>query len=175
MFSIFQFSCFMAIQLIVTTIKGVSILNKWTNEHDLNVNITGIVSISVIPVLKNDTTSQDRVFKKVSKKDFKNDFNNIFLNNFDTDFKNDFKNVFTKRQTPVAADCGTQLTSLKIGDTGNITSPNYPNLYPPSVKCAWWIQVWKLFRFFVGICICPLTNSHFILNHGSGFYKPFVP
>jgi hypothetical protein len=45
-------------------------------------------------------------------------------------------------QTPVnASDCGTQLTALKIGETGNITSPNYPDLYPPSIKCAWWIQV----------------------------------
>ena len=54
--------------------------------------------------------------------------------------KNESHNV-SKRQTPVAADCGTQFTNLKIGDSGNITSPNYPELYPPSIKCAWWLQV----------------------------------
>jgi hypothetical protein len=88
----------------------------------------GIVSISMIPVIKNDSvTSQHRIL--LTKRD-----EEIFPG-------------FEKRQTAEA--CGAQMTSLKPGDSGMILSPNYPDLYPPSVKCAWWLQVIVLQSFLI--------------------------
>ena len=37
--------------------------------------------------------------------------------------------------------CGSNLLSLKIGDRGIITSPNYPENYPPDSECTWWLKV----------------------------------
>jgi len=67
--------------------------------------------------------------------------NSMIVLNDNAPPKSTSKPRVSKRQTPVPADCGAQFTTLKIGDTGNITSPNYPELYPPSIKCAWWFQV----------------------------------
>ena len=82
-----------------------------------------IVSISMIPVIKNDSSvsSQHRIL--LTKRD------------------EEFVPGIEKRQAVEA--CGAQLTSLKPGDSGMILSPNYPELYPPSAKCAWWLQVIK--------------------------------
>jgi hypothetical protein len=118
-----------------------------------------IFSISVIPVVKNDAKPPQDLKSvapdvSVSKRHAANEnvipdfvvskrqaaFENVLPDVGDPEVVvPDF--VVSKRQTPVEGDCGIQLTSLKIGDTGNITSPNYPNNYPPSVKCAWWLQV----------------------------------
>ena len=37
--------------------------------------------------------------------------------------------------------CGKNLLDLKIGDTGLIESPNYPEDYPPNAECTWWLKV----------------------------------
>ena len=37
--------------------------------------------------------------------------------------------------------CGNNLLDLKIGDSGIITSPNYPENYPPDSECTWWLKV----------------------------------
>ena len=37
--------------------------------------------------------------------------------------------------------CGSNLLGLKIGDSGNISSPNYPENYPPNAECTWWLKV----------------------------------
>ena len=39
--------------------------------------------------------------------------------------------------------CGSNLLDLKIGDSGLITSPNYPEDYPPDSECTWWLKVIK--------------------------------
>ena len=39
--------------------------------------------------------------------------------------------------------CGNNLLDLKIGDSGLITSPNYPEDYPPDSECTWWLKVIK--------------------------------
>ena len=38
--------------------------------------------------------------------------------------------------------CGTNLLDLKIGDSGLIQSPNYPENYPPNAECTWWLKVY---------------------------------
>ena len=40
-----------------------------------------------------------------------------------------------------STNCGEKLTNLKLGDKGVIQSPNFPNFYPPSKTCIWWLQV----------------------------------
>ena len=37
--------------------------------------------------------------------------------------------------------CGFQNDTLKAGDNGYLTSPNYPSDYPPSTQCIWWLKV----------------------------------
>jgi len=32
------------------------------------------------------------------------------------------------------------MLDLKIGDSGLIQSPNYPNNYPPNAECTWWLK-----------------------------------
>jgi len=36
--------------------------------------------------------------------------------------------------------CSLNVTGLKVGDYGNITSPKYPMDYPPSTECLWTIE-----------------------------------
>ena len=36
--------------------------------------------------------------------------------------------------------CGETITDLRPGDRGFIRSPNYPQDYPPDVKCTWWLK-----------------------------------
>jgi len=36
--------------------------------------------------------------------------------------------------------CGFQNDTLKAGDNGYLTSPNYPLDYPPSTQCIWWLK-----------------------------------
>ena len=40
-----------------------------------------------------------------------------------------------------AGVCGRNLLDLKIGDSGRIESPNYPEEYPPNAECTWWLKV----------------------------------
>lgn len=40
-----------------------------------------------------------------------------------------------------AASCGGNFLDLKIGDSGVIESPNYPEDYPPNAECTWWLKV----------------------------------
>ena len=40
-----------------------------------------------------------------------------------------------------AQSCGKNLLDLKIGDSGLIESPNYPEDYPPNAECTWWLKV----------------------------------
>ena len=40
-----------------------------------------------------------------------------------------------------ATACGATITDLKVGDTGYIRSPNYPEDYPADIKCVWWLKV----------------------------------
>ena len=96
----------------------------------------GIVSISMIPMIKNESTaSQHRIL--LTKRDvmLSTEHDVMMMTKRDDEFVPDIE----KRQTVEA--CGAQLTSLKPGDSGMILSPNYPDLYPPSAKCAWWLQV----------------------------------
>ena len=37
--------------------------------------------------------------------------------------------------------CGNNLLGLKIGQSGVIESPNYPENYPPNSECTWWLKV----------------------------------
>ena len=37
--------------------------------------------------------------------------------------------------------CGFQNDTLKPGDNGYLTSPNYPSDYPPKSQCIWWLKV----------------------------------
>ena len=37
--------------------------------------------------------------------------------------------------------CGFQNSTLKAGDKGYFTSPNYPLEYPPRQQCIWWLKV----------------------------------
>ena len=37
--------------------------------------------------------------------------------------------------------CGFQNDTLKVGDNGYLTSPNYPLDYPPNSQCIWWLKV----------------------------------
>ena len=37
--------------------------------------------------------------------------------------------------------CGFQNDTLKAGDNGYLTSPNYPSDYPPKSQCIWWLKV----------------------------------
>merc|ERR1711981_197619 len=37
-------------------------------------------------------------------------------------------------------ECGFQLYGLAPGDVGSITTPNYPDGYPPSLRCIWWLK-----------------------------------
>jgi len=39
-----------------------------------------------------------------------------------------------------ATACGATITDLKVGDTGYIRSPNYPEDYPADIKCVWWLK-----------------------------------
>lgn len=38
------------------------------------------------------------------------------------------------------SDCGSVLLNLKRGQSGVLTSPNYPKDYPPNARCTWWLQ-----------------------------------
>ena len=87
----------------------------------------GLVSISMISLGKNDTLPKSTPSKT-----------HVGISKRQTSVPVPASAVTTTNAT---TDCGTQMTSLKIGDSGNITSPNYPDLYPPSIKCAWWLQV----------------------------------
>ena len=42
--------------------------------------------------------------------------------------------------------CGFQNSTLKAGDKGYFTSPNYPLDYPPRQQCIWWLKV-KMIEF----------------------------
>ena len=45
--------------------------------------------------------------------------------------------------------CGFQNSTLKAGDKGYFTSPNYPLDYPPRQQCIWWLKV-KMIEFELG-------------------------
>lgn len=36
--------------------------------------------------------------------------------------------------------CGETITDLRPGARGFIRSPNYPQDYPPDIKCTWWLK-----------------------------------
>lgn len=38
------------------------------------------------------------------------------------------------------SDCGFQYTDLKVGASGVIQTPNYPDAYPPDIQCIWWLK-----------------------------------
>ena len=68
-----------------------------------------------------------------------------------------------------SSSCGTNLLDLKIGHTGNITSPNYPDDYPPNSECTWWLKVdnyWNQDRIFKLI----LFYIHKISSHITDYY-----
>lgn len=52
----------------------------------------------------------------------------------------DSENVGSLSTRNSAATCGSNLLDIKIGDTGIIESPNYPENYPPNAECTWWLK-----------------------------------
>ena len=43
-------------------------------------------------------------------------------------------------RTTNVSHCGNNLLDLKIGESGYIQSPNYPEDYPPNADCTWWLK-----------------------------------
>jgi len=76
--------------------------------------------------------------------------------------------------------CGNNLLDLKIGDSGLITSPNYPEDYPPDSECTWWLKSEEDARIKI-TCDSVTTQScedekyfDFVLLSPSWEWKTFV-
>ena len=65
----------------------------------------------------------------------------------------------------ISDECGFQLYGLAPGDEGLITTPNYPDGYPPSLRCIWWLKVSYHFEQNVNHhLVSDPTNSLIILT-----------
>ena len=62
-----------------------------------------------------------------------------FSNNFNALVSNSEYNLAPEGRT--SDHCGFQLYDLVPGDKGWISTPNYPQGYPPNLKCIWWLKV----------------------------------
>merc|ERR1712241_1467341 len=76
--------------------------------------------------------------------------------------------------------CGNNFLGLKIGESGVIESPNYPENYPPNSECTWWLKSEKNSRIEIS-CDSLTTQScenekyfDFVLLSPSWEWKTFV-
>jgi len=87
---------------------------------------------------------------------------------------------YSSRDRSNAPICGSNLLDLKIGDSGIIESPNYPENYPPNSECTWWLKSEKDARIKI-TCDSVTTQAcvdekyfDFILLSPSWEWKTFV-
>ena len=64
-----------------------------------------------------------------------------FSNNFNALVSNSEYNLAPAEGRTTSDHCGFQLYDLVPGDKGWISTPNYPQGYPPNLKCIWWLKV----------------------------------